>query len=75
MSDDEKKTLILEARMPALSGQAFIAARDQVLASGQSVLQAENGMLYEVFPDGRKVPVKPMALPVPVVSGSKIAIR
>ncbi len=75
MSDDEKKILILEARMPALSGQAFVTARDRVLASGQSVLQTEDGVLYEVFPDGRKVRVKTVEPPLPVVSGSKITFR
>lgn len=75
MSDDEKKTLILEARMPALSGQAFVTARAQVLASGQSVLQTEDGVLYEVFPDGRKVRVRAVEPPLSVISGSKIAIR
>ncbi|MDQ5979945.1 MAG: hypothetical protein QG602_2920 [Verrucomicrobiota bacterium] len=75
MSDDEKKILTLEARMPALSGQAFVAAREQVLASGQSVLQTEGGVLYEVFPDGHKVKVKTVEPPLPVVAGSKIAIR
>jgi len=66
---------MLEAQMPALSGAAFITARDQVLASGQSVLQTEDGVLYEVFPDGRKVRVKTVEPPTTVVSGSKIALR
>ena len=75
MSDDEKKTLILEAQVPALSGQAFVTARLQVLASGQSVLQTEDGVLYEVFPDGRTVKVRAVEPPLSVISGSKIAIR
>jgi len=65
----------LEAKLPALSGAAFAAARRQVLASGQSVLQSENGVIYEVFPDGRKLPRKEVAPPQPVVSGQRFAIQ
>ncbi|MEO8166064.1 MAG: hypothetical protein ABI619_11780 [Betaproteobacteria bacterium] len=43
----------LESELPLASGEAFAAARSQVLASGQSVLQSECGFIYEVFPDGR----------------------
>jgi hypothetical protein len=38
MSDHDIQ--VLESQFPALSGQAFAAARAQVLASGQSVLQS-----------------------------------
>lgn len=65
----------LEARVPALSGVAFADARQHVLASGQSVLQSEAGMLYEVFPDGRKVSIKKVAPPQPMVAGQKFTIR
>ena len=56
MSEDEIDQL--ESRVPALSGQAFAAARQRALASGLSVLETENGILFEVFPNGRKVPIK-----------------
>jgi len=46
-----------------------------VLASGQTVLESENGFIYEVFPDGRRVPVKQIEAPTPVAPGSKITIR
>ena len=45
-------------------GSAFAAARDRVLASGQSVLQSEGGFIYRVFPDGRKELVKQIDPPV-----------
>ena len=64
----------LEASVPALSGQAFDAARQRTLASGQSVLQTENGVLFEVFPNGRKVRVKAVPPPEMVVSGQRFAI-
>lgn len=56
MSDENIQQL--ENTFPTLSGSAFAAARQQVLASGQSVLQSEDGILYEVFPDGRRVVLK-----------------
>ena len=65
----------LEAGVPALSGVAFADARRHVLASGQSVLQSESGVLYEVFPDGRKVRLKDVEPPQPVVFGRKFTIR
>jgi hypothetical protein len=65
----------LESLFPTLSGSVFAAARLQVLASGQSVLQSDQGCIYEVFPDGHRIPVKKIDPPVTVVSGSKISIR
>jgi hypothetical protein len=55
MSDQDIQKL--ESQFPAISGSAFAAARDRALASGQSVLQSQDGVIYEVFPDGRKVAV------------------
>ena len=75
MADQENNIEILESQFPTMSGSAFAAAREQVLASGQSVLQSEQGYIYEVFPDGRRVPVKKIAPPITVVSGSKITIQ
>ena len=75
MADQTNNIESLETEFPAVSGSAFIAAREQVLASGQSVLQSEQGFIYEVFPDGRRVEVKKIEAPTPVVSGSKINIR
>ena len=75
MADQTNNIENLETQFPAVSGLAFTAAREQVLASGQSVLQSEYGFIYEVFPDGRRVQVKKIDLPTAVVSGSKINIR
>ena len=65
----------LESQFPAVSGSAFAAARAQALASGQSVLQSQDGVIYEVFPDGRKLVVKQIEPPTQFVSGSIFTIR
>jgi hypothetical protein len=75
MADQERQILQLESQFPAASGSAFAAAREQVLASGQSVLQSEQGFIYEVFPDGRRLVVKQIEPPTPVVAGCKIIFR
>ncbi len=75
MSDQEKNIEALEAQWPAISGSAFAAAREQVLASGQSVLQSEQGNIYEVFPDGKRVLVKTIEPPTLVETGRRIIIR
>ncbi len=73
MSDQDIQTL--ENQFPAVSGSAFAAAREQTLASGQSVLQSEPGVIYEGFPDGTRRSVKRIEPPTPVVTGSKFTIR
>ena len=75
MSDEEKNIRELELQFPLLSGTAFMAARQQTLASGQSVLQSEQGVLYEVFPDGTRKVVKKIEPPTPIQTGTKVAIR
>lgn len=73
MSDQEIQKL--ESQFPTLSGSAFAAARDKVLASGQSVLQAQDGLIYEVFPDGRRVVIKKVEPPSHFISGSIFILR
>ena len=75
MADQEKTIQYLESRFPAISGSAFAVACMAALASGQSVLQSDNGVIYEVFSDGTRNPVKKIEPPTPVVTGSKIMIR
>jgi hypothetical protein len=65
----------LESEFPAVSGQAFAAAREKVLASGQSVLQAEDGVIYRVQSDGRKEKVKEIEPPTVVQIGTRYTIR
>lgn len=73
MSDQEIQQL--ENQFPAVSGSAFAAARDRVLASGQSVLQSEEGVIYRVFPDGRKERVKEIEPPTHAVAGQIYTLR
>jgi hypothetical protein len=75
MADQEDTIVKLENQFPAVSGEAFAAARQRVLASGNSVLQSEAGYIYEVFPDGHRVMVKSIEPPSPNVPGRKITIR
>jgi hypothetical protein len=74
MPDHENNIEKLETQFPATSGSAFAAARERALASGQSVLQSEQGCIYEVHPDGTRVLVKKIEPPISVVSGRKITI-
>ena len=73
MSDHEIQ--LLESQFPAISGQAFAAARERVLASGQSVLQSEGAYVIREFPDGRKEVVKEIAPTIRVKSGTIYTIR
>ena len=75
MSDPETEVQILESAFPALSGEAFAAAHAEALAAGLSVMQAEGGMIYEVFPDGRRLEVMKIGEPVPVLRGAKIRLN
>ena len=75
MSDEERNIENLESEFPALSGSAFAAACRQTLDSGQSVLQSDQGVIYEVFPDGSRRPVKKIELPTSIVPGTRMKIR
>jgi len=65
----------LENQFPAVSGSAFASARQRVLESGQSVLQSENGVIYRVFPDGRREEVKKIDPPAMFQAGKRFSIR
>lgn len=73
MSDQEIEKL--EGEFASIAALAFAAAREQILRSGQSVLQSESGVIYEVFPDGRRVEVKRIEPPVQFVTGSIFTIK
>ena len=74
MADFEGVIEKLEREFPSESGAVFAAARERVLASGQTVLQSENGVLYELFPDGTKRLVKNLDPPLAVTPGTKIQL-
>jgi hypothetical protein len=56
-------------------GSAFSAARDEALAKGLSVVYAEDDLVYELYPDGRRIPLKQIKGPVTVKVGGKIKLR
>jgi hypothetical protein len=58
-----------------MAGSAFASARQQALNAGNSVLQSEQGSIYEIFPDGRREFVKKIEPPTPNVPGRRITIR
>jgi hypothetical protein len=65
----------LERELPAAAAKAFAAARKRALDSGNSVVESENGNLYEVFPDRPRVMVDKIEPPTPNIPGRKITIR
>jgi hypothetical protein len=71
----EQEIQIQEMQFPAMSGSAFAAARETVLHSGQSVLQSENGVIYEVFPDGHRIQLKNIEPPTQYMTGQVFSIR
>lgn len=75
LSMSEPEIQKLENAFPAVSGSAFAGARKRVLASGQSVLLSDNGVIYEVSPDGSRKVFKEIEPPIPVVAGSTYTIR
>jgi hypothetical protein len=75
MADQENNIEKLENQFPPLSGVAFDTARKEVLQFGLNVFQSENGVIYEVSPDGSRRRVKEIEPPTQVVSGRKITIR
>ncbi len=75
MTNTEAQIATLEAEFPTLSGVAFSKARREALASGLSVVEVVDGVIYEVFPDGRRFEKMRIGLPAAVVPGTKIAIR
>ena len=73
MSDQDIQKL--ESQFPALSGSAFAAARDHVLASEQCVLQSQDDFIYEVSPDGSKRVVKQIEPPSQFVTGQIFTLQ
>ena len=70
----EQEISISEAQFPTRAREAFAQARERVLESGQSVLQTRADIIYEVFPDGRKVPVKRIHPPQATIPGTILII-
>ncbi len=75
MTTSEKAMRYLEENIPELARSAITQAYWQALASGSSVLQTDNGVIVEVFPDGTRSFVKTIAPPTAVTMGEKRVLR
>ena len=75
MPTTEQSMKFLEEHIPELAESAVTQAYWQTLASGSSVLESDNGVIYEVFPDGTRKVVKTTTPPTAVVLGEKRVIR
>ena len=71
MSTPEQTMRFLEEHIPELAESAVTQAYWQALASGSSVLESDNGVIYEGFPDGTRKVVKTITPPSPVTLGEK----
>jgi hypothetical protein len=69
MTLSEKAITFLEEHIPDLAEAAFKQAYWGALASGSSVLIAENGHLVEVHPDGTRKIIKKLPKPIDVTPG------
>lgn len=75
MPTSEKSMRFLEEHIPELAQSAVTQAYWQTLASGSSVLQSENGAIYEVFPDGTRKLIKTTPPPTVVAVGETRVLR
>lgn len=57
----EKELDFLEAHIPSLAESAFKKAYLDALSNGKSVLEAIEGKIIEVFPDGTQKIIKQIA--------------
>jgi hypothetical protein len=75
MSTPEKTMQYLEEHIPELAESAITQAYWQTLASGNSVLESENGVIFEVFPDGKRKIIKTTPPPTSISIGEKRILR
>lgn len=69
MLDLEDELDQLEREFPQRANEVFAKARAQALEAGLSVLEAENGFVVRVYPDGRKEKVKEIEPPTQLRRG------
>jgi hypothetical protein len=67
----EREIQYLEKHIPELAESAVTQAYWQSLAAGNSVLESENGIIYERFPDGSSKMVKKIEPPMIVAIGAR----
>lgn len=74
MTPNEQSMRFLEEHIPDLAASALTQAYWQTLASGNSVLESDNGIIYEVLPDGTRKVVKTSEPPSVVQPGARRVI-
>ena len=72
MTLNERAISFLEEHIPELVDLAIKQAYWNALASGNSVLESENGFLVEVYPDGTRKVIKQLPPSTPVPKGQKL---
>lgn len=75
MTMDEKTVRFLEEHIPELAVAALKQAYWRALASGHSVLKAEENALVEVHPDGTTTFIKSLPPSIPVIKGQILEIQ
>jgi hypothetical protein len=71
----EEAMCFLEAHIPDLAAAAITQAYWAALASGHTVLEADNGALVEVHPDGTRKFIKKLPPRIKVALGQWDIIR
>lgn len=71
----EKTMRFLEEHIPELADLAIKQAYWHALASGNSVLESENGSIVEVRPDGTRKVIKQLPPPTLIKQGQRLEIR
>ena len=75
MQVNEETMRFLEEHIPEMADSAAKLAYWQALTSGSSVLECEDGVLYERFPNGERKIRKQLKPPTRVTIGQKFIIR
>lgn len=70
MSPSEDAMTFLEGHIPELAESAVTQAYWQALAAGNSVLESQDGNVFEVFPDGTRRLVKLNPPPIAMTPGA-----
>ena len=64
----------LEERIPELADGAIKQAYLRALASGNSVLECEQGIITQILPDGTRKIIKRLPKPIKVAIGQRLKI-
>ncbi len=71
----EKELDFLENHIPSLASSAVQKAYIDALSSGNSVMEAIDGEIFEIFPDGTRKFIKAIFADIDVSKNKKIFIK